>query len=172
MATVHFTGRVLTPTGGTVSGVTVNIERDDSDTWVHAAEGTSGAGGAFIIENVPGITDPDVYRIRAEAAPGFGPSPWHTFTLADGQVQDITLVLGPPRQERQTPRSSWISKVSWVPDRGVQVQFHHKGVPYFECYYPQTTFQDYQQYVLAVSLGRWEHAFYYRRPYIAVPIGS
>jgi hypothetical protein len=46
------------------------------------------------------------------------------------------------------------------------------GRPYFRCYYPGTTFNDYQWYAVQASLGKWEWAVYYRRPYVPLPLGA
>jgi hypothetical protein len=67
--------------------------------------------------------------------------------------------------------STWVHKVCWVPGLGVQVTFKAlQGVPYFTCYYPGTTYADYELFLLAASRGVHVHEKYKTRPYVPVAL--
>jgi hypothetical protein len=171
--TVTWQGTVRDPDNNAVAGATVEVERDDGGTWVAAGSGASAGSGDYSVA-ATGMTDPDDFRARAlpPAGSALGPSEYTYRPLADLGLADVDFVLTPARQCFR-PLSSWVGRVCWVPWRGVQVQFHRRGVPRFECYYPGTRYEDYVRFrAHAASPGRWVHAFYLRRPYVPVPIGS
>ena len=45
-------------------------------------------------------------------------------------------------------------------------------MPHFSCYYPGTTHDDYLDILNADSCGREIRHYFYRRPYVMLPIGS
>jgi hypothetical protein len=72
------------------------------------------------------------------------------------------------------PVSVWVYEICWIPQWGLTITYKdHDGSPYFRCYYPGTTFADYQFFFNNPGPGHLIWAFgYYYRPYVAVPLGT
>jgi hypothetical protein len=127
--------------------------------------------------------DPATFTLTA-APPALNPGdpPWMlttppdplTFSLGTAAGTFVTEVFfGYAATECFRRGSSWVDRVCWVPWLGVRVQFKdRRGTPYFCCYYPGTTYQDYLSFRVAPSLGRHVRLWYYYRPYVPVPVGS
>jgi hypothetical protein len=97
-------------------------------------------------------------------------SAWVTVTLT-ALVTTATVNFGQAHQGtvRQCfyPVSSWVHRVCWLPEKGVQVTFHNRRrVPYFTCYYPGTTYAMFQVFQVVPSKGRHVWGVYYYRPYV------
>jgi hypothetical protein len=157
---------VTTFAGGTLEqSVTVTTAADG--TW--SASMLAFPSGSAVIAVDVGAAGPfqswrattsNPLSLDLSAAPGGG-----TFAGNDFGIQ--------PAKQCFTAWSSWVYEVCWLPGRGVAVTFKDRaGAPCFRCYYPGTTFDDYQWYRVQVSLGKWEWAVYYRRPYVPLPLGA
>ncbi len=126
--------------------------------------GVTDAGGAFdvTIDTPEEITFVQVFGNIDYAAlgpsdiPFFTPGGGHGHVIVRFQKIECTRVV-----------SRWVHKVCWDPNEGVRVTYRQRG-GFFTCIYPGTTHQDYLDFVNAPSKGRWAHAYYRWRPYIAV----
>jgi hypothetical protein len=121
---------------------------------------------------------PGPLSVTVTCTPPTATPPWQlttpasvNLTLTAGVHSDVAFGL--TRRECFRRGSSRVDRVCWLPGQGVQVQFkNRRGTPCFCCYYPGTTYQDYLAFLAAPSLGRHVWEWYYRRPYVTVPVGS
>lgn len=156
-----------------LSEISVTVSREGGGgSWTVVGSGMTDTFGVYDL-TLTGQPDPATYRITCTIAAG-----WE-FTTSNPVEVTLTTVVGAVQvfvgQRRGKTcfqaGSSWVHKVCWVPSSGVQVTFHdRRGRPTVTVRYPNTTYADYQAFVVALSLGRHIHAWYYRRPYVIVPL--
>jgi hypothetical protein len=178
----HNGNGVQNPGDEGVSGVGVQITtfshgvEEQSITVTTAGDGTwTGALDAF--------SDPQA-QAKIEVLVGVGSFTLWVATTTSPLTVDLSAAGGGgafagnnfgirPNKQCFTAWSTWIYEVCWLPDKGVAVTFKDRaGAPYFRCYYPNTTFDDFLWYRAQASLGKWEWAVYYHRPYVPLPLGA
>lgn len=160
-----------------LAGWALTLERWDGAAWELVDNtGETDANGQFSFGYEMGAAS-EQFQVTVTLESGYeGISDIaQTITLTDPGNTVGNLVFAVARTQGTVkecfyPGSSWVHKVCWVPNQGVQVTFKNKGVPYFTCVYPATIYGDYEIFLVMASKGRWIHQFYWGRVYFPRPL--
>jgi len=158
----------VTETAGVMVGVTVRITGDALATDV-----TNGMGNYSIDTGLADTAAHDfVVTVDGQAgrlvAPGT-PHPKLLTTTAGVALYGVSFQFtGPSTKECFRPISKWVHKICWVPPDKIQITFHKAKVPYVTVQYPNSTYAQYEAFLLIASKGKHVWDYYYLHPYIRI----